>query len=1205
MMRCGAEWRHAIATCSLVLFVANCATQQSAWEIDALRQDARGGGAMERRALAEAIATGRVEGGALAEAADAVRDAADPAGRALAAVIAEALGRVAPAQALWREVLAAPATQPWLLELAALRLLALVDRVALGPDDAAAAARALERLDGPSPAVAELAEAVAARRGDAPLAARARQRRGWVVEYTRTGRVAGWPALASDPSLPPRSVLDASLEGARGLAVERVETPDGTVAFAEDGPGLYVASITAPASAAPLVLELISEPAIAVFDLGERVAFTDRLGALAPVRTEVRLAAGPERQVELQVSSRAAAPTVRVAIRPAPLAAPAEAPGPDTLLARLARLEAALFDRDALGAALAAEALSADARGVALSALVRQEIADPSRPSALSSSRVRTLLEAASVAIADHVEARALLAATLAGSGEATTARAMAEGLPAGPLRDDLLLALDRDAGATEQAAARAEAALAQAPTSCRALAAVLDLRWERLRHGALALPERLPRCGDLELRLASLEADRGDTDAARRRLATAAAEAPPGLETARLRAAQAEVAWRGGDPQAAADSARAGLEERVAAEELLVQWRRAAIVSGSEEQAAAAAALLRRAPRISAEARRPWLDPADDLGLPLPDGEALARAVQADAAPVDAPVDVVLSERHVRILPDGTAITREYLLFRIVEAGAADRWGEVGLPDGAELLVARTWKPTPEGGLQPIEPEDLAETGAVSLTALEPGAFGEVAWVTIQEGAAAFFASGRLEDFAFESDDAAVRRARLVVRTEPGWPLVYDRGVGVPEPERPDQGTLIFEMTRRERVIVEPLDPRPDRRLATVAVGWGADLRALRLARADRARSLLVPTPGVGALIGEALSGLGAGAQPGERLRALYATALDTIQGGDGGVWQQSASFIATTRSGERAVLLTAACRQAGMACDLVLARPKSRGAVDESARLGDPDDWAYPLVHARLPEGEIWLDPSEPFVPFGYIPPLVQGVEALPLTAGGDVLLRTPAMLAEGGEHRIDIEVDVAADGRFSVRGAEQLTGLYAMGWRHVLADLLPEARERGLAGVVRQSFPGVRVDAVELSELRGREVPLGMRWSAEGELPKSRSLTLALSPESLSAATVKVPERTAPLFISRASNLRVSVTLRLPPGLSVRQPPTSVAIDGPLLAYRRDVALGAGSLVITKTFRLDLGTVEPAQYPAWVAAVRALDRADVLHLTLETAR
>lgn len=1151
--------------------------------------------------MAEAIAGGRLEGAALLEAAAALEGLPGPSDRGLAALVEEALGRQEAALALWRELLAARATPPWLLRLAATRALGLVDSVGLGPEDAAAARVALERADGPEPAVAEVAHAIGARLSDTALMARAAQRRGWIGRFDRTGRVAPWPALSAASEASSATLLGAALEGARGVGVERVETPDGTIAFAEEGPGLYVAAVRVPASEGPLWLELVGEPAVSVYDRGRRVAVADRLGTLAPERSLVELAAGPARELELQVSSRAAAPTLRVALRPAAPAAPVGSPPPPpSLTGRVAELDAALFDGDAVRAAGAAAALDADARGVAVSALVRQEFADPTRPPALSASRARRLLEAASAALPDHADARAALASVLANVGEDAEARALAEGLPASSLRERLLLALERERGAGQSAAVRAEAAFERAPTSCRLLEALLELRWDHLRQGGARLPAKLPRCPALASRLAALELERGDPDAARGRLDAALSEASPGSDRARLQAARSEIAWRAGDAAAAARIAHAGLDERVGAEELLLQVRRAAVVGGLEALAGEAAAALRSAPNISPEARRPWLDPAEDLGLPLPDGLALALAAHRGGAAADAPVEVLLSERHVRVLPDGTLVEREYLLFRIIEEGAADRWGEVGLPEGAEILTARTWKPTPDGALQPIEPEDIAETGAVSLTALEPGAFGEVAWVTVSPPAGSRAASGRLADFAFESYDASVRAARLIVRADPAVLLRYDASPSVPPPKKPDAGTLIFEMTDRERVIAEPMDPRPDRRIASVALGWGDDLNDLRRARADRARSLLTRTPPLAALVQDAQRSAGEGATAEDRLRALYALVLDTVQGGEGGVWQQSASWIATSRAGERAVLLTALCQEARLDCQLVLARPESRGAVDALATLADSDDWVYPLVRARLVGLEIWLDPSDPFVPFGYIPPLVQGVEAMVLSADASELVRTPALPAEGGQHRIDVVLEIAADGGFTVRGDEHLTGLYAMGWRHVLADLLPEARERGLAGVVRQSFPGVNVERVETSELRTRGVPLGMAWSARGTLSERRSLTMGLSPEGLSAATVKLPERETPLFIPRATDLHVSVSVAMPPGFSVRDPPSSLAVDGPLVSYRRIVRVDGQRLLIEKHFRLALGTVQPADYPAWVVAVRALDRADVLHLT-----
>ncbi|MCB9786775.1 MAG: hypothetical protein H6744_08790, partial [Deltaproteobacteria bacterium] len=507
------------------------------------------------------MAAGALEGASLAEAAAALQGAERAEDRALAARVDEAMGLDERAAGTWRTLLADEGTPRWLARLAALRLLALVDAVPLGAEDARVLARALGGPQGGEPELGALAEAVAARLDDAGLAALASQRRGWVGSFTRSGRLAPWPALAFDPERPARpSLIGRSGEGAI-IATDELHTPDGTVAFAEEGPGLYAATVAVPASDTPWVLEVVSDAGVRVFDGARLVLESDRLGALAAGRQRASVPSGPARPIEIQVATRASAPTLRVALRPAVdaagLAAVARAAGPpDTLLGRIARLEAALFDDDPARASRAADALAHAAEGVAAEELARFELADPSRPPALSASRARRLLEAAAARLPDDHEARGLLAEALQAAGETGRAYALLDELPTLPLRDRVLLALARDSGATADAARLADAALERVPTSCAALADVLDLRWDQLRHGALTLPARPPRCPSLEPRLAALAQERGQPALALSRLERALADAPPGTARARLESARADALWEAGDPAGSADAA-------------------------------------------------------------------------------------------------------------------------------------------------------------------------------------------------------------------------------------------------------------------------------------------------------------------------------------------------------------------------------------------------------------------------------------------------------------------------------------------------------------------------------------------------------------------------------------------------------------------------------------------------------------------------
>ncbi|MGM0574172.1 MAG: hypothetical protein ACQEXJ_00365 [Myxococcota bacterium] len=1200
--------RGAVAALAVALLAASCAGPRvERMEPGALRRAAAEGDAGAARRLAEAVAAGRVEGARLEEARRLLRDLgprATPADRALAARLAGAAGEPRVAFEAWVALASDPVTPAWLARYGALRAREWVDRVDLRVAPTPFPLR--PPGDPAGPAVAHLAEAVAVRRGDDDALDRARARIGWVERFDRTGRLAAWPALALPGSEAILTGLDRP-ERTAPAPEEGIETPDGTVAFREEGPGLYAARVPLPPGAGPFGVEVLGSAGVRIFVDGGEVRTNDRLGAWRPRRLVARLPASAGSHVEIQVASRSAAPRVRVAVREAP--EPVGAPPVDRLMGRLAALEDALWRGAPVAAHRAAGVLADDALGVAALDLARYAAMDPTRPMNLTRPRERRLLERALERLPDLHEARSRLARHLLDAGEISAAEGLVAGRLPAPLEAEAALATARAKGWSARAGRLARAALERVPTSCDAALTLLELRWEPLRYGPSRLPETLPGCFEVRHRVAVLLREGRRLDEAERRLETLLQRAAPGGERTRVREALARVAWARGDRDAVVRHAQAGLDQGRRSEVFLDLLRSGALLASRDAEAAALAERMRRTRGVSVEARRSVLDPEEDLGLPLEDGEAVARDAHARAAgeesDSDAPAEVLLEEHHVRAFPDGMLVHRVHRIFRIHDADAAEEWGEISLPAGAEVLRALTWKPTPDGDLQPIEPEDLQATGAISLTALQPGAIGEAAWFWSEPPDPALDGGWMLERFAFERADAPVEQARLIVRAPPGAPVAFATTGRAPRWSVPQPGVSVLTAHDRPRVLPEPLDPRPDRRMSTVrVVGGGADRERLRRHLVDRLRTATRRGPVVERLASRALEEAGAG--PEARLRALYDVVLDRIQAGEDLPWDGAASWIAATRAGERTTLLLALCAEEGLSCELTLARPRSRGVPDPRGTPADPDDWIYPLVRARLPGGDVWLDPSTRYVPFGYVPPLVQGTPALRL-AEGRAVIRTPDLSEAGGVRDMDVTITVDPDGSWRAVGEETLSVLHGMSWRHVLADMVPEARERGLAGVVRQSLPGAAVQSVSVEGLHARGEPLVFRWEATGRLPDAgggrRTLALGLSPERLSRSTVHLPERETPLFLERDGNLRMTVRIQLPEGWRLSDLPEPMEVRHEMVRYRRGVRLDgdARTLVLTKRYRQHLGLVPPEDYRAWIDAARAVDRADALHLVL----
>ncbi|MFO0748349.1 MAG: hypothetical protein U1F43_22205 [Myxococcota bacterium] len=622
------------------------------------------------------------------------------------------------------------------------------------------------------------------------------------------------------------------------------------------------------------------------------------------------------------------------------------------------------------------------------------------------------------------------------------------------------------------------------------------------------------------------------------------------------------------------------------------------------------ARALLERIERARGRAATP-APRALELGLPLVDAAPLVA--RAELGPGQT---VLWDDRFVEVRVDGQTV-RSHVVACAGDEAATEALGELEVPDDAEVILARTWRREPDGTPpRALEPEDIAEKATISLPALLPGDCAEWAWYREVPADPRLPPGGFvLAPFALQRADARVVHARFTLRMGPGvtssFPPSFSIGPLLTA-ARPDPRTWVFEARDLAPRVAEPLDPRPELRLAHVSAWGGFELPRWLERLRDEVAPGLVASPRLARLAASAA----AAEAPRDRLMALLHAVVDGVEQSSENVSAARASWAVARARGERAVVLAAACQAVGLECDLMLARPLSE--VGEPG-VPDPEAFAYPLVRARLPHETLWLDPSNAFMPAGLLPPLLQGVPALALSGplpatptGLDETPRPPAL--DNGRRTVVIAATLAPDGTFAVTGKERVDGVYAATWRGALAQLTPEAQRRLLSAIVLQAFPDAHVDDLTIDGLGARDVPLTWSWSAhvttEPAGGKARALKLGLLPEGLGRGTVLVPERSAPLLVNRASTLDLSVTLELPPGwLFLRTPTAEAKVTHPSVHLVRtarveqDVQRAAtpARLTIQKTFALAPTVVAPEGYPAWKEAALEVDRADYLQIVV----
>ena len=1093
------------------------------------------------------------------------------------------------------------------------------------------------RLAGFAAFRARVARALAAEaRGDLERGALLRAQNGAVQRWTLLGPFGALAGLELDRPFPPEGgALPARVEGTAGAALEArtLVAPDGVAALEGEPPGAdiwYLAADVRLSRGGPYLVGLGSGASVRAWIDGEPIAERRAFVGYPAAAWVVPLAlpAGTHRLL-VKLARGSGRPTVAVSFARADGApsdaesAPA-APGPSAP-ARAGPGPAPAWDVRALARALEPEAGPALARLVA----ARDRMENDREAAKALLAEAAAVLPTAPPLLAARGEAQQgdptlaeRVARTRAESsfvealrrdpGDATTRLRLAELLRAGDRLDDLEVAL---AGLSEPAATRpralverarflaargfpegAEQLLEAAPGDCQARELLLDLS---ARREALAREDQLARAlaecpGGLE-RLADHLRRRGEAAAAAdlwRRLAGAA----PGRLEREVALARALAA--GGDPAAGARQVEA-LERLWPGEARLPRRRAELLELGGDRTGARAArerALRLDGSDLSLRRALALEDGAEVLASLAQDGGQAALAWKASHFRPATSSLMVLDAMAVEAHADGAWTERIHQVIHVNDPRGVERWGEVSLPPGAEVLSLRTLKP--DGRV--LEPEEGGVgKHTASLSGLEPGDLLEVEWLRSHRARGPALPGFAVDPFFFRVEDVPLFRSTLAVAAPPGSGLEVDaHHMQPPAPSRGATGEEVrVEARQAEALVSEPNDPGVAEYLPFVQVGAGAGREAMQLAVADGLLDRTRPSLEIRELAASLARPPGRAAPPaGEALlRAAYDRVTELVEG-QGGAWSEPASQVLSRGRGNRTVLLKAVYAALGVKARLALVRPFT--ADPAPYRFPRLDLYGHQVLRVEQGRRTFWLDPSTRFTPFGVLPQAVRGCEALVLPEPGEApeVARTPEGDGEGRETLLRIALE--PDGGAVIEGEERYLGFDGAAARAALEGLDAPVRKQVVEQSLARSFRGVTLESLAVEGERRSDQPLAMRWRARAPsvarvVDGHATVEATVYPVRLGARFVQRAARQTPLLVGLEERgvLRLEVTL--PPGA---EPPPGLRreVTSPFGAFRRSEHWDGKVLVREERFELQRGRISPEAYPDFVRFAAAVDEA-----------
>ncbi len=247
---------------------------------------------------------------------------------------------------------------------------------------------------------------------------------------------------------------------------------------------------------------------------------------------------------------------------------------------------------------------------------------------------------------------------------------------------------------------------------------------------------------------------------------------------------------------------------------------------------------------------------------------------------------------------------------------------------------------------------------------------------------------------------------------------------------------------------------------------------------------------------------------------------------------------------------------------------------------RVG-PDTSAPAILEHPKMGRLLFFDPTDPYVPVGYLPDHEQASLAL-VGAGEDGdLVRVPAGHTVAGAHERHIEATLNADGSIDGAFVERRTG-----------EALPDAvaayhassktdYTKMIERWVGQSVPGSTTDSIEIQET-GAEFILKGKFSSHTFAQRPQPRMLIFRAASLRHGDLRLIQKTRmyPVVIN-ADAIHETVRISLPAGFNVDELPPRLRLNSPFGQFEATWSVDAGTLTFERKLEMQAQSVPPKQY------------------------
>ncbi len=575
------------------------------------------------------------------------------------------------------------------------------------------------------------------------------------------------------------------------------------------------------------------------------------------------------------------------------------------------------------------------------------------------------------------------------------------------------------------------------------------------------------------------------------------------------------------------------------------------------------------------------------------------------DAAPEEGASTLILDYAATYIAPNGAKLGLTHTISRVLSKEGKNAVGEIYLPNSATALKVRTIK---ADTLETVEPEAIAFKNSVTAPNLAVGDFVETEYITYEPPLSAYESRVASDSFFFASAQTPILHSEFVVEYPKSWDVqIVEAG-----PKADIRKTCAAHGDRMQCAFVrencpafagEPNAPSEFDLMPNVQIyykwGWNEIKRALRASVARQTRQ----TPYV-RTYADRIEFDKNETSTWKKAQTVYNFVLNSIResAATHASDEEAASQTITRGVGSRLVALKAVYDALGMTNYFALIR--NVAAPSQSAELPSLYESFYgTLLVVETEKGPAYVDGSEDFIPFDYLPTSFQNQPVLPIDINiaeftsrkDDISAMQPA---------IGISYEIDEDGSASAKAVETMRGSRGLSMRAFLTSLKGDSVRTHLIleNSLARNYGRVELTDLGVESLDDPDAPLTLRYDFDiASFASSDDGTLSVNSGIFAYRLVdqyaKLPASTRkyPVIVANDVLSKRTLVLNAPDGYAWNtQTLNDVRIETEFGKFERSMTANGRRLELRESAELLSQRIETAQYAEFRDFCLAVDEA-----------